>query len=1067
MIGRNRRDHKSSKRTAKKKDQTSTSGSVDDENDSQDITQFQQQQPFAILAPQRRKKKQEAAAFSSQSPTGSSSHNLSPKSNFLPSSSPSWSSQNTSASHLASKGELPSHSQDQPHRSQQRHTSAPPSGPLYPSLEAVDGLSVRVLYPRIADDHDQSDNRSQLIGIHNTDTDGNAKPWKHVESLTTSTRAASDAMVTPSTFKTRTVTTVSVDNDRCNNNHQGSNKDSPGLKSPPVDTILNSSGISPPLVPQPTPGVGTNTQSSRPTGASSSVFGRPSNRGASLEDETPGPTQEQQKPQTSNSSMSTTGSGGSHQSKYGQMAAAVAAATSGTSLSSSSPLMGNVSAHSLMNATAPSTNNIGGPLENDGTSSFVGPRMMNTSVAETVASPLTSEQTQGSRTVVSREDAATTTCDEIQPDDDEVEQNSDDGDQDDDDDADSDDSELRLALLESSKIAERSGTCDSGGTHTNTNGDGADDAVSSADHSNSWSEERLESTRSNATTLRTVCEQDEVDTEVIDFCLQQCEQDQTTLSEVIQRQAATAVDEASLAELNDLLEMNETLLSVMEMAKEKKKQQSVRERPRQTTDGDDIVPDASGEGIPQETTLTEVASSMEIGKLVQKQDIFTLICMLRSQMVEQRLESALALLKFARGGHSDGNTKDDSRRNNMDTSICDEIHSSGGLHSLLTLFLKTTAESVKLVSALAVAHILPASVIAMASTSSSATAAHHSNIKPQVGLKIMECLRFLSTVREPEQNIQGEIITCRECWKAATMGLATFWIHALEPMVRTTSVPSNNKSSVKSGSVVQYSDIGAITPTSLAPRGSSSGSSSVTGGRQRHNRSQTWGAFNLRREQGTAGIQEILEMAVTLVIRFATREDAFMEVDAADLILLVEQVCGMEAARPIAVREGILRVLVEWMRSSDTDSKTDMRMQRTSVLSLRHLTSIKDKYMAGWIHSQMVSSGALPAIVSLTRDIHLSYPVQLAICQILASLCIAPHTRAAVVEADCIHFLIDLLSAFDYNVTTGDDELALFAGQALLQLATGAIQRAGSLDSGNDNELIGFAPRERHDRILK
>uniref|UniRef100_A0A7S2Y1W9 NACHT domain-containing protein n=1 Tax=Entomoneis paludosa TaxID=265537 RepID=A0A7S2Y1W9_9STRA len=237
------------------------------------------------------------------------------------------------------------------------------------------------------------------------------------------------------------------------------------------------------------------------------------------------------------------------------------------------------------------------------------------------------------------------------------------------------------------------------------------------------------------------------------------------------------------------------------------------------------------------------------------------------------------------------------------------------------------------------------------------------------------------------------------------------------------------------------------------------------GGRQRN---RTFA--NQRRE--TAGVQELLEMAISLVIRFASR---FYETtnqsngkvlkqsrgeDTADTVLLVEQVCALEAARPIAVREGILRVLVEWIRGSPEEKDGGNKMKSAAVLALRHLTSIKDKYMAGWIHSQMVSSGALPAIVALTNDIHLTYPVRLAIAQILSSLCIAPHTRAAVVEADCIHFLIDLL--YEHGAS---EELAMFAGQALLQLAAGAIQRAGTLGT-NDKELLGFSSRERHDRIL-
>ena len=51
------------------------------------------------------------------------------------------------------------------------------------------------------------------------------------------------------------------------------------------------------------------------------------------------------------------------------------------------------------------------------------------------------------------------------------------------------------------------------------------------------------------------------------------------------------------------------------------------------------------------------------------------------------------------------------------------------------------------------------------------------------------------------------------------------------------------------------------------------------------------------------------------------------------------------AARPLAVQEGLIQVLVEcWVKSKDPDKV------RSAAISLRDLTSTLDQnYMAGWI----------------------------------------------------------------------------------------------------------------------
>jgi hypothetical protein len=156
------------------------------------------------------------------------------------------------------------------------------------------------------------------------------------------------------------------------------------------------------------------------------------------------------------------------------------------------------------------------------------------------------------------------------------------------------------------------------------------------------------------------------------------------------------------------------------------------------------------------------------------------------------------------------------------------------------------------------------------------------------------------------------------------------------------------------------------------------------------------------------------------------------------------------------VREGILQILVSWISSKDIEKI------RPAVSALRYVTSIDDKYMAGWIHSEMVNKGAVKCLADLTRDISVTRDIRLYVAQILSSLCAAPHTRAAIVEANCINFLIGIL--YEHS-DPASEEIALFAGRAILQLAAGAITRASAFN-GDDFEGSGYVTPNKRDALV-
>ena len=224
------------------------------------------------------------------------------------------------------------------------------------------------------------------------------------------------------------------------------------------------------------------------------------------------------------------------------------------------------------------------------------------------------------------------------------------------------------------------------------------------------------------------------------------------------------------------------------------------------------------------------------------------------------------------------------------------------------------------------------------------------------------------------------------------------------------------------------------------------------------------GGAILDQRQESIALDELLEMTVALIIYVAKQESKERMCPQNDGEIgfrwshtLVEQVCAVEIARPIAVRGGILQILVSWIRSKDREKI------RPAASALRYLTSVKDKYMAGWIHSEMVNKGAVQGLADLTHDITVTHDVRLAIAQILSSLCAAPHTRAAVVEANSINFLIGIL--YDHN-DPSTEEVALFAGSAILQLTAGAITRASAF-CGGDLDGAGYVAPDKRDSLIE
>lgn len=481
----------------------------------------------------------------------------------------------------------------------------------------------------------------------------------------------------------------------------------------------------------------------------------------------------------------------------------------------------------------------------------------------------------------------------------------------------------------------------------------------------------VKAAKANSKALFDLARQKDIDGKIVREMLENCKQDQ----EKLQLKLNNALEEAdAIDNLEELFAVNDGICSAINAAHEALKKEKERTKKKKPMEGPTI----------------EV--------LVENEDVFSLICMLRAPN-EKRVLAALALMKFAR--------ENEILRN--------EIRSSGGMHSFLTLFrTKGTTKELQVVASMAVAYVLPSFVVSSQTSSS-------------VGLRIVECLRFLVTAKPVTP--QNTVITRDEMVKAASVGVNVLWINAIQPLLAIESAKAESKQN----------------RPALRP------SASIKFGRMRGRTGS--GVFDQGQE--SIEIRELTELAVSLIAHLAHLSDNPGEMNLDIGYNIVEQVCEVDAARPIAVREGLLKILVDWIRSKQVDKV------RPAASALRYLISIKDSYMAGWIHSQVVNEGAIGEIVKLLNE-SVGHDVRVAVAQMISALCVAPHTRAAVVEARCVSYLVALL--YEHTSPTSE-EMVRYAAYALLQLAAGAMIRAAASSSGN-SLLIDGATQDDQETVI-
>lgn len=337
--------------------------------------------------------------------------------------------------------------------------------------------------------------------------------------------------------------------------------------------------------------------------------------------------------------------------------------------------------------------------------------------------------------------------------------------------------------------------------------------------------------------------------------------------------------------------------------------------------------------------------------------------------------------------------------------MCHDIITSGGITSLLTLYKQSSdSKELMMVSALTLVYLLPSLL--------------DSDVQPSVYviMGVIECLEFLIEVSRSNTDID---ISPSEIRTASAFAMTNLWFNVLVAKVKFGPNWSRKDPFASSGTRRMF------------PRRRSSLSS----------------------EAGDdVDYSFLIDAFTSLSILAAESESSRLDAGLTndmnvyyEFVLIVGSICTVEVARPLAMKEGVLKLLLRWLKSGNIE------LERPAANALRDLTLTRDQYTSGWVHCELLNENALPDIVQRLESG--DSEVRLAMAEIISSLTFAPHTRAGIVEAHGVKYLVQLLG----SVGIQDESLALSAGNALLRLAT----------AGSGSSQASFAVSSKKECIIE
>ncbi len=359
------------------------------------------------------------------------------------------------------------------------------------------------------------------------------------------------------------------------------------------------------------------------------------------------------------------------------------------------------------------------------------------------------------------------------------------------------------------------------------------------------------------------------------------------------------------------------------------------------------------------------------GKGEELRDIFGLLCHLRGRKEQTRVKAVRSLLSITRRGSAQGHQ---------------QILQSGGLSSLLTLF-QSSAESAVLrtVSALNVVNLIPT---------------HTEPVRNIDIINMIDCLHYLMQSSGLDAGADFDI-TATEVFHSCLNAMTFVWMNYIEPKVCSSEISLGGEPN---------NDPNCFEMQRSRPKRTS-----------------------YIDDEDDVDYCHLLNSFTSLAVMSATLD--YSDVDGLKKSVpygfadILQYICAVKACRGLAMKEGVMNILLKWIRSND------LKMEVIAATALRDLSVPESSsYTAGWVHAELLHDGKAIGDI-LERLSAPNLEVRRCMAEIVACLTGVPHTRAAIIDAQGIKRLGEVLATVERGCVD-DNVVNVAVGNSLLNLAT-------------------------------
>ena len=348
-------------------------------------------------------------------------------------------------------------------------------------------------------------------------------------------------------------------------------------------------------------------------------------------------------------------------------------------------------------------------------------------------------------------------------------------------------------------------------------------------------------------------------------------------------------------------------------------------------------------------------------------DIFGLLCHLRGREEETRIKATRSLLRVTRRGESHHQR---------------QILQSGGIWSLLTLFKSSTKSPVLMtLSALNVVHLTPS---------------YTDPVSNKTIMAAIDCFYYLIQSSGLDAGADFDI-TPAEVFKGCMNAMTFVWMNCIEPKLCSSDTSLD-------GEMTNCFEMQRSRPKRRSFQ-----------------------------DEDDVDNCHVLDSFTSLAVMSATIECNDVDGPGKSVCYgfadILQSICAVESCRGLVMKEGVLNILLKWMRSRDN------KLELIAATALRDLTVSHSSYTAGWVHSELLHDGnAIGDIVERLSAPNLE--VKICMAEIVSCLSCVPHTRVAIIDAQGIKYLGQVLATVEMGCE--DDRVNVAVGNSLLNLAIGS-----------------------------